>query len=239
MIKPYSKNKKKVFISFVSADAKLAKALRSFIIRKFKGKIGVYLSSREMQQGRFSQTEVNEYLNKSHAVITLMTTNSLDSPWLYTNWKKQGLCGENVYVLKTEEVRLRPTDFKYPLESATINDTDSFTAFVQNFSSAFLGDDYPALLDDVKLFRFQIARVMSEMAGDKVKELIKSLEKEACNLPADDLLKFRIAVKLAKTGHKRLVREVLKKITDQGLRTELISELAKFDKHVAVGLAEE
>ncbi|QEM11706.1 TIR domain-containing protein [Mucilaginibacter rubeus] len=169
MIKPYSKDKKKVFISFVSADAKLAKALRSFIIKKFKGKIGVYLPSRKMQLNQFSNAKLRTYLEKSHAVIALMTANSLDQPWLYMDWKSQGLSGEGLYILQTEELRLLRTDFKQPFESAVINDTNSFTAFVRKFSGAFLGDDYPAPLDEVKLFRYQVARVMSEMADDKVR----------------------------------------------------------------------
>jgi hypothetical protein len=62
------------------ADKKLAEKLRWFILKKIKGDISVYLSSKNMQGGQAWKQEIIDNLDKSQAIISLVTPNSILKP---------------------------------------------------------------------------------------------------------------------------------------------------------------
>ena len=228
---------KKVFISFTSADRKLAEKLRSFILKQFDGDISVYLSSTDMQGGQLWKEEIKKNLQTSDAIISLITPKSLHKPWIYIEWAAFWMAGLTFYILKTEDVP--ENDVINPMRDrnyATINDYDSFKGFLKNLTAELLGEDYIAPLDKLRTFIEVLNKILAEMADDDVRDLINSLEKDITNLPGDNKLKAQMALKLAQTNRPDLLKNVFSRIDEDAIRVDLFNDILKVDKTMAVTL---
>lgn len=95
-----------IFVSHSKEDALVAKAVTTVINDAFGGHIELYLAAEEIVGGDKWKQELMGNLKRSDAIITIMTPNSVRSPWIYVEWSPFWLGGKTYYALRTSDLEL-------------------------------------------------------------------------------------------------------------------------------------
>lgn len=88
-----------VFVSHASSDRCLATAVTNIIKQAFAGQVEPYLAHARIRGGAKWKEELRTHLNQCDAIITLVTPDSIDRPWVHVEWSPFWLHDKQFYVL--------------------------------------------------------------------------------------------------------------------------------------------
>ena len=96
----------RIFVSHTSKNDSVATAVTKVINDAFKGHIELYLAIEKVVGGTQWKQELKRNLRSSHAIISIVTPDSIHKPWLYIEWAPFWLNGKKTYLLLSENVSL-------------------------------------------------------------------------------------------------------------------------------------
>jgi TIR domain len=95
-----------IFISHTGNDTPIAEAVRDSITAAFRGNIELFLAVSDILSATKWKAELKEQLDKSDAIISIITPDSINKPWIYVEWSPFWLHDKISYTLHTGDVAL-------------------------------------------------------------------------------------------------------------------------------------
>jgi hypothetical protein len=95
-----------IFISHAEIDTPIAEAVRDSLIEAFKGNIKPFLASSDIPTASEWKAELRKYLDSSDSIISILTLDSINNPWIYLEWSPFWIRDKTYYVLHTGDISL-------------------------------------------------------------------------------------------------------------------------------------
>jgi hypothetical protein len=96
----------KIFISHTGNDTPIAEAVRDSITEAFRGDIELFLAGSDILSATEWKAELKKQLDKSDAIISIITPDSINKPWIYVEWSPFWLRDKISYTLHTGDIAL-------------------------------------------------------------------------------------------------------------------------------------
>ncbi len=179
----------KLFLSHSTCDTYIAQAIRRIINDAFEGHVDIYLAVDEVAGGTRWKQELIDTLDQSDGILSIITPESISSPWIYVEWSPFWLNGKKIYTLISEKIFVK--DLIDPMRDVQCtNMTD--TAQVRRFFSRLRDDsgaEFPVPYDWVSRF---VSEVIASQTRQQQERFDVYKEQLSC-LPFSDTDRLEIA----------------------------------------------
>jgi len=213
-----------VFISHTSEDKEIAREIYSFIKEEFKGKIIPFLASDDIQSGDLWRDKIKDNLANGDALISLMTANSKDKPWIYIEWSAFWMENKNIHILLSDDFNVN--DLISPLKDyqyVKMTNIDAINGFLQRLSTA--ANYRPAPYDKSEDLIVRIKDGVSRQRIESEKKSYDKYENKQEELPIDDDEKLKIATYFIYKENEPVFLRVFDRIKDEAKKFKLITFL--------------
>jgi hypothetical protein len=243
----------RIFLSHCGEDAEVARAIKTAVVNAFDGYVDVYMATDELAGGQRWKQALLEELERSNALMSVMTKDSYERPWLMLEWSAFWLRDKTYYVLVADGL---PEDklFRPMLERQVTRLSDEaqvrrLFAFLNAESShgAVPFHYVPPLIESVRAAIQEKERAQYESSyavyresdrplpvSDREKEPIAEFFMDTgerdhfarvCAALRDDEVKTRLAHKLVKQRNMDLIPVIAEMIDDTGRLQEIIRQM--------------
>lgn len=175
----------RVFISHTEADRKISEEIGRVINNAFEGDIVPYFAFREIKSGDKWKNEIKKFLEECNAIISIVTKNSINKPWLFIEWSAYWIANKKFYILISDEVKL--TDLVHPMQDTqvtTMSDIDSVKGLFSRLSED-IGRKYIPF-DKAEDFVFSIKSALIEQEREQAEKNYLKYKDKFEILPTDD-----------------------------------------------------
>ena len=211
-----SKSPFRVFVSHIQTDLPLAKAVRTTLNNAFGGDIEFFLASEELVGGAEWQREIQTQLEKTDAIISIVTGDSVSKPWIYVEWSPFWLSKKPFYVLVTPEIKVR--DLIAPMQerqAVDMTDRNQVKGLLQGLHRHSRGEGLiPWEAADTFVHKIESAHL--EKLDNRYR-IYRSGE-----LPQSDYERRPIAEHFYRQGDKEAFIRVASQLRDDSLKADLL-----------------
>lgn len=216
-----------IFVSYSSKDTQIAQATTTVLNDAFEGYIELFMATQEIVVGSNWKIKLQERLEESDAIISIITPNSLISPWIYIEWSPFWLKNKNYYVLLTDEIKV--TDLVAPMRDIQVVDMMNSASVkgllkaLKEASKATIGVPYAY----AKRFILDV-KSAQETQKEEALELEYGVYRDKRNLdtlPNDDHKKRQIAQYFYQNNEKDVFLRIASKIRNDVPKGAIALEL--------------
>lgn len=94
----------KIFVSHTEVDSPIASAVRRVLAKAFSGYVYLHLALEDNEIGISWKEDLQVRLNNFDALITIMTPEAVEKPWIYVEWSPFWISNKDFYVLTHGEI---------------------------------------------------------------------------------------------------------------------------------------
>lgn len=217
----------KIFISHAGEDAPIAEAVRNNIDKAFGENIELFLAQSDIRSAAEWKTELMSRLDSSDAIICILTSESVQKPWIYIEWSPFWLNSKPSFIFHMNDISINTLISPMQERQAT-NITD-----VKNVTSLFrsLAKEAKAEMPPNSLIAEFISAI-DQAQNTKLENLYYIYRKNISKLPTIDTEKVKIAKYFYDNGDIDDFIKVSKKIRNDSFKMDFITEVlddSKFD----------
>lgn len=216
-----------IFISHTQNDKRIAEAIKRKLTEAYKGQIRFFLAVHDLGGGNAWKDEIKKRLLDCNAIMTILTEQSVQKPWIFIEWSAFWVNEKMFYTLTTEEVRLASlVDPMKDRQNTVVTDLDQVKSLFRSLTDDSKYPDgipYDYADDFVVAMRQAIALRNQELASFSYGRFRDSL----LDLPRDDTEKRRIAQWFYGEGEIDIAKRITTEIRDDLIKAEMAAELVR------------
>ena len=207
-----------IFISHAEIDKPIAKAIYKTMNDAYQGYIIFYLAHEHIVGGDDWKKEIRENLYKCDAIISIITKESIKSPWLYLEWSPFWIHDRTSFTLLTSDVRV--VDLPAPMQDIQyidMNDQENLKLFIDGLS-----ERSEANIPKPYSYIEQLISKIKEAQWEKTKNSIGIYRKRLDMLPKNDFKKEEIAEKFYELNELDNFKNVVNAINDDTITKNIV-----------------
>jgi len=209
----------KLFLSYTNKDKKLANTVHRVLNNSFEGLLEIYLAHAEIKAGDKWKEEIKNALDSCHAIISLITPNSIERPWIFIEWSSFWMADKPFFVLATDDIL--PRQLVHPMQDAqitTITDEETVKGLFLRLSQ--LSKDKRAVpYHKANEFVVSIKSALAEQREDNDRVNFEKYRNIHEVLPILDSDKQKIAAYFFNNGDEKEFLRVLRTIRSDSYKT--------------------
>jgi hypothetical protein len=214
-----------IFVSHTSSDKNLAQAVTRVIEEAFGGRIELYLAVEDIVGGARWKEDLKKNIKKCDAVISIMTRESINKPWLYIEWAPFWLAEKKFYVLVSDQADTAAlVDPMSDTQAVHIQDESSVEKFFRALrEDAKLPAAHPVPSDRVPVFLEAVSAAMrADLAASTDRHADASVE-----LPDSDQEKRKILEYFYEKGDPETFTAIFRRVHDNALKADVALWVSK------------
>ncbi|KPA11408.1 hypothetical protein MHK_008383, partial [Candidatus Magnetomorum sp. HK-1] len=215
-----------IFVSHTKDDTPIAQAVTTIINNAFRGRLELYLAVNEIVGGATWKEEVKEKIDKSDAIISIVTCDSINKPWIYIEWSPFWFQNKRYYTLLTSDIGV--SQLIQPMHDRQTTDmTDRIQ--VESFFQALANDshaDIPIPWHKANEFIAAVEKGEKTKQSNAYSVFRVSLKK----LPNDDISKQKIAHFFYQEKEWDTFGTIVNRIANDGIKHDMAIEALNEDQ---------
>ncbi|HST58530.1 MAG TPA: toll/interleukin-1 receptor domain-containing protein [Longimicrobium sp.] len=209
----------RIFVSHTETDAKLAEAVTRQVEEAFAGQISLYLATEHILGGTMWKEALRKNIAASDAIISIITPEAIDKPWLYIEWSHFWLHDKSFFVLLSGDVK--EEHLVPPMQDSQavyLYDEFSIRKFLIALSSKVGEPAAEAAVAD------HASRFAAAVSAGRLADLERSISRYAyaAVLPYDDQEKLKILEYFFIHGDHDTFRKVFRRIDGDAFRADIV-----------------
>lgn len=212
----------KIFISHTTLDQPIAERIMKVLNNAFRGNVQLYLAHLGILGGDDWREELIKNLQANDAVISLLSPEAVQKPWIYVEWSHFWVSNKKFYVLKTGE--LNNDDIFAPMLTRQITNLHDKTS-VRGLVEAIARDC------GIDMVPYEAVDALLEAVRDgteiKTEQAFGEYRHSTANLPAADAEKLRIARYFFNKQDWDTYERVVMAMRDDAIKLDEISEIIR------------
>ncbi len=212
----------KIFISHTTLDQPIAERIMRELNNAFQGNVRLYLAHLGILGGDDWREELVKNLHANDAVISLLSPEAVQKPWIYVEWSHFWVQNKKFYVLKTGN--LNNDDIFEPMltrQVTNLHDKVSVRGLVEAIARDCGTDMVPYEAVDALL------EAVREGTEEKAEQSFGEFRRSNANLPAADAEKLRIARYFFQRQEWDVYERIAMSLRDDAIKLDQISEIIR------------
>lgn len=213
-----------VFVSHVSADKRIAEAVKRVINNAFSGDIKLYLAAHELGAGDDWRQELKKNLASCTALISIITPASLNRPWILIEWSAFWIGEKKYYSLLGDGIEV--SDLIEPmkdLQAVKMLNEDEVKRFFRKLSEDVGRAEVPYEYVDLFIQEIRLAQNLQDQ--EQREKTFERYRNQPRNLPQSDEEKRKIADYFYEKGDYDIFCEIVAAIRDNSDKARIAQEL--------------
>jgi hypothetical protein len=227
----------RIFLSHCSEDISIARAIREAIESAFRGSIDVYLAAEQITGGTAWERTLRRELRQSRALMSIVTEDARNRPWLLVEWSAFWLQRRVYYLLIADELDERHIfEPMRHLQSTRLSDPEQIRLLYQALGTA-VGHKVnpkkhvPVLIESLRAAHLEKQLAKHERSYAIYRDITRALPES--DAEKETLAEFFIAVRerdhvarVCRALHQEANARLACRVVEQG-DTEMISVIAE------------
>lgn len=216
----------KLFISHTDSDRKIAEEVGRILNNAFEGAIVPYFAFREIKSGDKWKDEIRKSLEECDAIVSIITKNSANKPWIFIEWSAYWVANKKYYILTSDEIKL--SDLIQPMQDTQVTivtDIDSVKGLFSRLSED-VGKRYIPF-DKAEDFVFSIQSALIEQRRTITEKSYLKYKDNLDLLPQKDSELKKIAIFFYERGNIDIFKKVVQQIKLDSTRRSLAFKFIK------------
>lgn len=215
-----------IFVSHAEENKVLANALFEALSDAFAGQISFFLANRSLQAGQRWKEELRLRLQKSNAVISLLTPAALQKPWIYFELSPFWLAAKRCYLLLTDGVDvddlIEPMRDSHAVRVKDLIDAEQARAFLE-----VIARDAGAVGAVPRAVVTQLALALPAALDTDRRQTYLPYAEDGIELPDDTQAARKVLEHFLAMGDLPRFRQVAAKLQSDKLRADIASRLIR------------
>ena len=214
----------KVFISYTAKDQKIAEEIKRNLSNAFRGHIEFFFAHHDIQAGDAWKDEIISNIEESNAIISIITKNSINKPWIFIEWSAFWIASKKYYILVADDVNV--TDLVSPMQERQltyISSVDSVKGILNRLSedSAYPRD---VPFNKAEDFVISVKAAAIEQEREYSEKTYKRYKENLDLLPTNDREKEEVAQFFLYANDTDTFIKVTKRIANLHMKANLAGE---------------
>jgi hypothetical protein len=215
----------KIFISHTGNDTPIAEAVRDSINEAFRGNIELFLAVSDILSATEWKAELKAQLDKNDAIVSIITPDSINKPWIYVEWSPFWLRDKVAYTLHIGDIALDA--LIHPMQDRQTTDITNKEKVLGFFESlAKHSNTKPIPYKFVDEFIAAIKQAQEE----KLNNTYSIYRLTLSDLPESDDEKIRIAKFFYRGNEVGIFVRIAREIRSDLVKVDLICDILKDSK---------
>lgn len=213
-----------IFLSHSERDTKVAKEICRIINNSFDGDIKIFLAKENLKVGDEWRSEIKKHLQSCDALISIVTPESVNKPWLYIEWSPFWIDGKKFYTLLSDDMRVGDLlPVLQDRQSLNMMDVDAVRVFFRTLAedcghAKIPFDKVDEFVESVRLARKLQQKADADTSFGKYRESL-------LDLPREDNKKHEIADYFYGNGEYAIFEKIINLIRDDNIKCEVALQL--------------